>query len=131
MKKNILLLFILILNIPSHSFAQKLIFCERVDVNGNPENVSDTFNIGTKGGFLQLLLKSEKGIDSHNAVIDVYHIDENKKEIFESTIRVTVEPDFTWFKKEITFHQSGNYHVYVYDEKDKLLGVGKVTINLK
>ena len=42
-----------------------------------------------------------------------------------------IQPAVTWFYKEITFFKSGIYRIYVYDEKDKLIGLGEVKINLR
>ena len=71
------------------------------------------------------------GINSSSITYDIFRLNETKAEIFESTIRQDVSPEYTWFSKEITFHIAGNYNVYVYDDKEKLLCVGRVTIKIE
>ncbi len=110
------------------SFSQSVTFCESVDSSGAPKSVSSTFTIGKNGGFVNALVTLPGGINSNFVTYDVYAVNENNNEEYESTIRQTVQPEFTWFSKEITFHKTGQYNVYVYDGKDRLLCVGRVTI---
>jgi hypothetical protein len=56
---------------------------------------------------------------------------ENGKETLNNSLRMSLQPGLTWFYKEITFFKAGEYHVYIYDDKDKLLGVGQVMIHMK
>lgn len=126
MKKFIFLLFLLPLNL----FSQQIIFCESVDQSGNPKNVSKEFTIGEDGGFIKILIKSNKEIGSSAIIFDVYKVND-EKEIFNNTVRMEIKPAVTWFFKEITFFKSGIYRVYVYDEKDKLIGLGDLKINLR
>ena len=53
------------------------------------------------------------------------------KKLFNNTVRMEIQPAVTWFYKEITFFKSGIYRIYAYDEKDKLIGLGEVKINLR
>ena len=126
MKKFIFLLFLLPLNL----FSQQIIFCESVDQSGNPKNASKEFTIGEDGGFIKILIKSNKEIGSNAIIFDVYKLND-EKEIFNNTVRMEIKPAVTWFYKEITFFKSGIYRVYVYDEKDKLIGLGDLKINLR
>ena len=113
------------------SFAQTLTFCESVDSVGNPKNTSSTFAIGSTGGFVNALVTLPNGVNSSFVTYDVFAVNENGNEEYESTIRQTVQPDFTWFSKEITFHKTGKYNVYVYDGRDRLLCVGRVSIKIQ
>ena len=122
-------LIILLLFIPTLLPAQQVFFCESVDRLGIPKNASKEFTIGSDGGFIKILVKQNKEIGSENVVFDVYKL-ENGKEHFNNTLKMSIQPAVTWFYKEITFFKSGDYNVYVYDERDKLLGVGTVKINL-
>lgn len=123
------LVIILLLFIPTLLSAQQVFFCESVDRLGIPKNASKEFTIGSDGGFIKILVKQNKEIGSENVVFDVYKL-ENGKEHFNNTLKMSIQPAVTWFYKEITFFKSGDYNVYVYDERDKLLGVGTVKINL-
>ncbi len=110
--------------------AQEVIFCESVDRSGTPVKASKEFTIGSDGGFIKILVRLKKEIGSENVVFDIYKINDTK-EVFNNTIRMTTQPALTWFYKEITFFKQGDYRVYVYDDMDKLLGVGEVKINLR
>ena len=124
------ILFLLFLFLPFRTFSQKIIFCEGVDHLGNPKNESNEFTVGMKGGFFKVLVKLNKEVGSETVVYDVYSI-QNGKESFENSLQMEVQPAITWFFKEITFYKPGDYHVYVYDKKDRLLGVGKVKVKQK
>jgi hypothetical protein len=121
------LIFILFL-LPALSVAQKVSFCERVGRDGNPVNEASSFAVGKQGGFFKVLLTLNRPVESGKVIYDIYHLDNEKKEILDNSIRMDVNPTLTWFYKEITFHKPGSYVIYIYDEKDKLLGVGKVDI---
>ena len=122
------LLFLLLL--PCTLTAQQVIFCEQVDASGRPKNASNEFTIGNEGGFFKILVKLNEQVSSNEVVFDVYKVAEGTKH-FDTSLRMEVKPAITWFFKEITFFKPGEYQVYVYSDKDKLLGVGHVVIHLK
>ncbi len=111
-------------------FAQDVIFCERVDKWGNAFNESDHFTIGEKGGFFQILFRQKESLNSTQATFDIY-LKEKDQENFVSSVKMKVNPDAIWFYKEVTFFKPGEYHIYIYNEKDRFLGVGKMTITKK
>ena len=121
---------LLLLILPIHLFSQQVIFCEKVDRTGNPQNASKEFTIGNDGGFIKILVRLNKKVESHVAVFDVYRMKDGK-ETFDNSLSMEVYPVLTWFYKEITFYKEGNFRVYVYNERDKLLGIGEVKINLR
>ena len=127
-QKSIFLFSILVFT--THlSYSQKLSFCESIDSStGTPRKTSTTFTISSGGGFLHVLVTMPNGINSSSITYDIFRLNENKLETFESTIHQDVYPEYTWFSKQITFHTAGNYNVYVYDDKEHLLCVGRVTI---
>jgi hypothetical protein len=123
-----LLAFILVIGIKT-STSQKLTFCENVDPAGVVTGASEVFTIGTSGGYFQLLVNMPGEIASRHVLFDVYWIDPtSEKELFENSIRVPVDPTWTWFKKEVTFYKAGDYVVYVYNDQDQLISAGKVKI---
>ncbi len=124
------LLVLLLLNLPLNLFSQEVLFCEAVDKSGNVKNASKEFTIGNDGGFIKILLKLNKAVESNNVVYDVYKV-YNGKEFYDNTIRMDIKPDLTWFFKEITFFKAGDYRVYIYDERDKLIGLGEVKIYIR
>ncbi len=123
-------IFFIFFLLPFFSNAQQVIFCEQVDNFGNPKNASKEFSISEKGGFFKILVKLNKKVDAGKIIFDVYSMKESK-EIFHNSLRMEVKPDLTWFFKEITFFKPGEYHVYVYDYRDQLLGVGQVLIKMR
>lgn len=126
MRKLIICFFLLI---STSAIAQEMIFCEKVDDTGTEINPATIFFIDKKGGFLNVLIRSLTAVVSSEVVYDVYLIDpKSNKEIFNSSIRMKINPGINWFFKEITFYKAGNYHIYVYDEKDRLISVGKVAV---
>lgn len=128
--KKIILHTILLLLFPLALFSQRVVFCEKVNSLGKPENASSVFTISGKGGYFKVLVNLKNKVESKKVVFDIYKIDGEKKSL-DNTIKMEVNPSLTWFYKEITFFKEGEYHVYVYDEKDKLLGVGKVHIKIR
>lgn len=126
-KYNTVLFFSLFLLLSLAGKSQDVVFCEKVDMMGNAINQSNHFDVSKKGGFFNVLYKQKSGVSFEEVTFDIYHI-ENKAEVFMSTVKMKVDPNATWFYKEITFFKSGMYRVYLFSEKDKMLGVGKVEI---
>jgi hypothetical protein len=123
-------LLLILLLVSTSVKSQEVIFCERVDKFGNAWNRSQEFKVSEKGGFLKILVKLNKKVESKSVIFDIYKVT-GEKNVLENTIHMDVNPNLTWFYKEFTFYKEGSYEVYVYDEKDKLLGVGKMKIKLK
>lgn len=112
------------------SFAQDVIFCEKVSKDGMPINPSSYFSISKSGGFFNVLVKYKTNIASVEATFDIYLMVDSV-ETFVNSVKMKVDPESTWFFKEITFYKAGVYHVYVYNEKDRFLGVGKMQTTVK
>ncbi|HNQ61944.1 MAG TPA: hypothetical protein PKJ62_06105 [Bacteroidia bacterium] len=111
------------------TYSQKLTFCENVDGSGKISGASDVFTIGNSGGYFQLMVNMPGTVSSRHVLFDVYWVNpESRKELFENSIRVPVDPNWTWFKKEVTFYKAGEYIVYVYNDQDHLISSGKVKI---
>lgn len=128
--KKIILHTIFFFLFPLSLFSQRVVFCEKVNSLGKPENESSIFNIGSNGGYFKVLVTLKNKVESKKVVFDIYKIDGEKKTL-DNTVKMEVNPALTWFYKEITFFKEGEYHVYVYDEKDKLLGIGKVQVRIR
>ena len=127
-RKLLLLFFFLLAGISLH--AQDVIFCEKVAKDGSPVNPSGYFSISKKGGFFNVLVKHKNPIASSEVTFDIYLMID-KKETFINSVKMKVDPESNWFYKEITFFKQGVYKVYVYNEKDRFLGVGKMQTTIK
>lgn len=126
----VLYLFILIMY-PAASPAQDLIFCEQVSKEGVPQHPSTFFYVGKNGGYLQLLVKLSHPVNTTSVVFDIWKKEKDgSKETFDNTIRMEVQPEWSWFKKEVAF-QLGNFSVYVYDDRDQPLAAGEITVIYK
>lgn len=118
---------LILILISTHCLAQDIIFCERVEAGGKAINESRFFKINPKGGFFNVLVKLKQPVSSEEVVFDIYH-KENGKENFINSVRMKINPFSTWFYKEITFYLKGEYVIYVYNDRDKMLGVGTVKV---
>lgn len=123
-------LIIVLFFIPLFATGQKIIFCEKVDKGGNPIGASTEFKIGEKGGFLKVLIRLNRKANTSEVILDVYRTADGKRTL-ENTIRLKINPFLTWFYKEITFFKEGEYLIYAFDEKDKMLATGTVSIKRK
>lgn len=111
-----------------NTFSQELIFCEKVDGSGKPSNTSTAFSISPKGGAVALLISSPLAFGNRQLTIDVFLLDKQRHETFENSIKMKVEPSWTWSVQSLTFYKPGTYVVYAYDEYGKLLGTRQVEI---
>ena len=112
------------------SYSQVLYFCESVDEDGEPVNDANYFTITQDGGYLDFLVRMDSRVGVYSVYYKVYKI-RNGKEVYDNTIWQDVEPDWTWFWKEINFYEDGTYDVYVYDEWDNFIASSTIEIEFR
>lgn len=106
--------------------AQYMYFCEGVDAEGEPINSATTFNIPSSGGYLYVLVHSNKAINCTRVRFEIYR---NGK--YDNTINMTIKPNWDFFYEEVTFYKSGDYDIYAYDCNDRELASKSLRINYK
>ena len=107
---------------------QQLYFCESVDAAGKASAVSNTFSILPQGSFLNVLVRMPAPMESGLVLFDLYRLDSLGHERYESTSRLAVTPGWTWFNKGFTFYRPGDYVLYVYDDREKLIITGRLKL---
>ncbi len=112
--------------ISEKSSAQSIYFCEGVSNDGYPITESSVFNIGSGGGYVNVLVRLPYEVACRSVRFEVY-----KNGNYDNTIYLDSEKNWTWFYKQITFYSSGNYSVYVYDCFDYMLTSGSVKIQYR
>lgn len=122
------LVFFVCIVLSNLSFSQSLQFCEDVSKDGVPISASSVFNISTKGGYLKCLTSLPYRIGTSSVSYEVYRIDPDGSEIYDTTIYQDVDPSWTWFFKEIIFYDEGRYNVNVYDSEKNYLASAQIRI---
>ena len=115
-------------NFSKVSFSQSLQFCEDVSKEGVPISASSVFNISTKGGFLKCLTTLPYRISTQTVSYEIYKVDSDGIEIYDTSIYQDVDPSWTWFWKEITFYDAGVYNISVYDGEKNFLASSQIRI---
>ena len=110
------------------SKAQSLYFCESVDKDGYALNESNSFVIGSNGGYFDFLVRMPYDLRSYYINYDIYEVKNDGTEQFSSTIRQDSQPDWQFFWKEVTFYDAGTYKIYVYDDNDYLITSATVKV---
>ena len=133
MKKVLLFVLLVIssISISQSINAQSMYFCESVDADGYPISASSTFNIGSSGGYLDILVRLPYTIECTTARFEIYKVDGYGNETYDNTIYQDVGRDWVWFWKQVTFYKGGAYNVYAYDCNNYLLASGQVIINVR
>ncbi len=106
--------------------AQSMYFCEDVDKDGYAISESSVFNIGSNGGYLDVLVRLPYEVACRSVRYELYL---NGK--YNTTIYQDTERNWVWFYKQITFYDSGTWDVYVYDCYDSQLTSGSVRIKFR
>lgn len=75
------------------------------------------------GGSIYALVTGATDFASNTVYYEVFTLDEYGNETYNVTIQQTVEPEWTWYWKEILLYSSGSYVIYFYDELDHWLDV--------
>lgn len=136
MPKKTLLLFasvvLLFLAMHSLSFAQELYFCEGVSDDGKPIGSYSTFNIPSGGGYFYFLVNLPYEIGCYSVAYDIYKIDDYGNATYNTTIyQDDLQKNWVWFRKKVTFYQSGYYRVDVVDCYEYLLARSYLTVKFK
>jgi hypothetical protein len=120
--------FACLLFLATSSKAQSLYFCESVDKDGYAINESNTFIIGSNGGYFDFLVRMPYDLRSYYVNYDIYEVEYDGTEKFNNTIRQDSQPDWQFFWKEVTFYDPGTYKIYVYDDDDYLITSSTVKV---
>jgi hypothetical protein len=130
MKKVLLFVFLVVgcIALSQSLKAQSLYFCESVDKDGYPVGESTVFTIPSAGGYLNFLVRLPYTADVTSVRYEIYKVDPYGTESYDNTIYQDVEKNWVWFWKQVTFYNTGNYNVYVYDSNNYLLTSGTVKI---
>src|SRR5690242_14776407 len=84
--------------------SQTMYFCENVDDQGYPIGESSVFNIGSGGGYLDVLVRLPYELGCRSVSYEIYH-----DGVYDNTIYQDAQRNWVWFYKQITFYQSGSY----------------------
>lgn len=105
--------------------AQSLTFCERIDAAGNPVNVNTVFTVSKNGSPVVFYFVPGQAMNAALS-FDVYAVNDGK-EVFRSTLKQNGNGTKA-VSKQMTFYDAGRYRIYVFDENDKQLAKGDITI---
>ncbi len=126
-KLTVVSLFLLaLLAVTGNTNSQSIYFCEGVTDDGYPITESSTFNIGSGGGYVYVLVRLPYEIACRWVRLEIY-----RNGAYDNTIYVDTEKNWVWFWKKVTFYDSGNFTVYAYDCFDYNLTSGSVRINFR
>lgn len=126
-KLTVVSLFLLaLLAVTGNTKSQSIYFCEGVTDDGYPITESSTFNIGSGGGYVYVLVRLPYEIACRSVRLEIY-----RNGAYDNTIYVDTEKNWVWFWKKVTFYDSGNFTVYAYDCFDYQLTSGSVRINFR
>jgi len=119
------LIVVLLISV-TESRSQSIYFCEGVDSYGYPVTDSDVFNISRDGGYLYVLVRLPYEVACRSVRFEVY-----RDGVYDNTIYVDTEKNWTWFWKQVTFYSPGRYTFYCYDCFDYMLTSGTVRIQYR
>ena len=115
-------------SIADAGYSQSLQFCEDVSNDGYAISASSVFNIGTNGGYLKCLTRLPYRVGTYQVSYDVYKVDADGYETYNTTIYQDTDPSWTWFWKEITFYDAGRYNINVFDGDKNFLASAQIRI---
>lgn len=106
--------------------SQTMYFCESVDGSGYPVGESSTFNIGSNGGYLEVLVRLPYELSCRSVSYEIY-----RNGTYDNTIYQDTQRDWVWFKNQITFYKSGTYLIYAVDCQGTTLASGTLKIQIR
>lgn len=128
MKSVLVFTFLVLISATLRS--QTLYFCEDVDDNGDPVETGASFIINPDGGYLYFYADLGKAVNSKEIHYSIYTVDGYGNETYENTIYQDVESTWAYFWKKVNFYHTGDYNVYVYDDKYNEIARGSVRIKM-
>jgi len=124
----LLFFFFTLISVTLHS--QTLSFCEDVDEDGNPVETGTSFIINQDGGYIYFYCNLGHEVNCTQIHYTIYSLDDYGTKHYENIIYQDVETSWAYFWKKISFYHTGDYNVYVYDDKYNLLAQGTVRIKM-
>jgi hypothetical protein len=124
------LVFTLFVIISTTLRSQTLYFCSDVDANGDPVEKGESFIIDPAGGYLYFYCDLGYEVNCTEIHYSIYSVDNYGTETYENSIYQDVERSYAYFWKKINFYHTGDYNVYVYDDKYNQLLKGTVRIKM-
>jgi hypothetical protein len=119
------LIVVLLISV-TESRSQSIYFCEGVDSYGYPITDAEVFNISRDGGYLYVLVRLPYEVACRSVRFEVY-----RDGVYDNTIYLDTEKNWTWFWKQVTFYSPGRYTFYCYDCFDYMLTSGTVRIQYR
>jgi hypothetical protein len=125
-KLTLLLLISLVLKVCSAQYS--LAFCEKVDAEGKPQNISNSFKLSNGGKAVHLFVTTDGNFGTNEIKFTVYYINAlgNEEDILSITQQIEPAWNYTW--KEITLFDPGTYRVKVYTAKGTYLTSANLVI---
>ena len=120
------LLAVALLVVTKVSYSQTMYFCESVDADGYAVGESSVFNIGSNGGYLDVLVRLPYALGTRSVSYEIY-----RNGVYDNTIYQDSQTNWVWFYKQITFYQAGSYQIYSVDGNGATLCSGTLTIQIR
>jgi len=102
----------------------EVLFCEEVDDEGEPVNISSEFHTNE---YFHVLLQKPQRLGISTIVIYCYLMEDEKK-IFVARMEKEVDPEWNVIYRKTFLREEGTYKFVFSDLKDNKLGKGKVDI---
>jgi hypothetical protein len=106
--------------------SQTMYFCENVDDQGYPIGESSVFNIGSGGGYLDVLVRLPYTLGCRSVSYELY-----LDGVYNTTIYQDTQRNWEWFYKQITFYSSGSWQIYCVDCNGVTLASGTLRIQYR
>lgn len=119
-------LFLILIAENVHS--QSITFCHDVDNFGNPVKPGTVIGIDKNGSNIKFLTRLPHRVGTNAVIYEIYKMNAEGLEMYERTVNHEVQPDQTWFWKDVNFKKDGVFKIYVYDGDRNQLTSGRLTI---
>ncbi len=107
------------------SYSQSIYFCEGVDDDLEPINASSHFTIPEDGGYLYVLVQLPNQINCESVYFDIYR----NGMIDNFSVSMNTNYDWDSFYTTISFKESGEYGLELFDCNDNYIASGSVKID--
>jgi hypothetical protein len=108
--------------------AQQLVFCEKVEQDGTPVKPADRFILPQGGGSIAVAIRKKSTFGCERITLDIFSVAANSAERFNSSQELIVRPFDYRISARVFFPSPGEFSIYAYDERGRLLGAGKVLL---
>ena len=126
--KRIIPLLVIILLVKVDSAQYSLNICASISEDGPHTQVSNSFQVDSKGSLLKIFVKSDEKFNTDQLDFKVFYVNNSGGEEALSTFSQKMDADWNYAWKDVVLFNPGNYRIKIDNDKETYLTSANLNI---